>query len=262
MRTSKTEIAATAALERRRILGIGADAVTLDDACRFCAEAVRSRRSCLVGAINVAKLVRLQDDVALREAVEDCELVIADGLPIVWASRLLRQPLPMRVAGIDLFLALLAQAERLEHSVYFLGATPEVLEKVIARVRRDHPQLRIAGCRNGYFATDEEAEVAAAIREANADLLFVGMSTPKKELFIQRWGRETGVPVCHGVGGSFDVYAGKLARAPQSWQRLGLEWFHRLLQEPHRLWRRYLTTNSIFAYLLMRAIVRTIREPR
>ena len=137
-----------------------------------------------------------------------------------------------------------------------------MLEGVAAQIRSRFPKARIAGMRDGYFRADEEAAVAEEIRRAAPDLLFVGISTPKKELFLGRYGASMGVPVSHGVGGSFDVLAGKVQRAPESWQRLGIEWLHRLLQEPRRMWKRYLTTNSAFAYLLARALLGAERPLR
>lgn len=247
---------------RRTVLGIPVDAVTREQAVGVCLEAVRARRTLEIGVVNVAKLVTLQEDRALRDAIVRCGLIIADGLPVVWAGRLLGQPLPERVTGIDLFLDLLAAADRKGLSVYLLGATREVLEGVAQQVRARFPRARIVGMRDGYFRADEEAGVAEEIRRAGPDLLFVGISTPKKELFLGRYGATMGVAVCHGVGGSFDVLAGKVQRAPESWQRLGIEWLYRLLQEPRRMWKRYLTTNSAFAYLLARALLGAERPLR
>src|SRR5690606_30850696 len=117
-----------------------------------------------------------------------------------------------------------------------------------------------AGARNGYFGPDAEAEIVDDIHACRPDLLFIGISTPKKEFFLDRWSERLGVPVCHGVGGTFDVFAGHVQRAPERWQRLGLEWFHRLLQEPRRMWKRYLTTNTAFVVLLGRELLRRRRS--
>lgn len=247
---------------RRHVLGMDLDPLTLRQACDRCSEAVRARKPVVVGVLNAAKIVKVQRDERLRTAVAGCDLVLADGLPVVWASRLLGRPLPERVAGIDLFVELLREADRHGWSIYLLGATEEVLADLVRRIRRDHPGLRIAGRRNGYFGPDEEEDVAAGIRAAEPDVLFVGISTPTKELFLQRFGHSLGVPVCHGVGGAFDVLAGKVERAPESWQRLGLEWLYRVLQEPLRLWKRYLTTNSAFVWLVAREWVRGRLAPR
>ena len=182
-------------------------------------------------------------------------------MAVVWASRVLRQSLPERVAGIDLFEELLGLAHRERYSVYLLGAEQAVLQEVIERVNARYPGVRIAGSRNGYFGRDQEAEVAANVRDARPDILFVAITPPKKEIFLATWGRVMSVPVCHGVGGSFDVMAGKVKRAPVLWQRVGLEWLYRTLQEPRRLWKRYLVTNSIFLWMVLRELVRGGSEP-
>lgn len=245
---------------RRRILGMELDPVTLSDACGRCAAAVGGGGRIVVGVLNVAKLVQVQKDQPLREAIERCDLVIADGLPLVWAGRMLGQPLPERVAGIDLFLALLREADRRSWSVFLLGATQAVLDEVLARVAREYPGVRVAGARNGYFQAEEESSIVEDIRSRRPDLLFIGISTPKKEFFLDRWSQSLGVPVCHGVGGTFDVFAGHVKRAPESWQRFGLEWLYRLLQEPRRMWKRYLTTNTAFLFLLTRELIRGRRS--
>jgi N-acetylglucosaminyldiphosphoundecaprenol N-acetyl-beta-D-mannosaminyltransferase len=188
----------------------------------------------------------------LYEAVTGSDLVLADGMAVVWAGKILRQPLPARVAGIDLFERLLGLAHKQRWRVYFLGASQPVLDEVLLRVRRRYPCLRIAGSHNGYFGPSEQEAIAASIRGSRADLLFVAMTSPKKEFFLGRFGGQLDVAVCHGVGGSFDVLAGKVRRAPPLWQALGLEWLYRVIQEPRRMWKRYLVTNVQFAGLLLR----------
>jgi N-acetylglucosaminyldiphosphoundecaprenol N-acetyl-beta-D-mannosaminyltransferase len=187
-------------------------------------------------------------------------VIVADGQSVVWASRALRRPLPERVAGIDLFQRLLYMAEQQGRSVYFLGAKPEVLERMIKRIRVQHPALRIAGSHHGYYADDEAASVAEAIHGSSADLLFLGMTSPKKEIFVAVHGARTGAKVVHGVGGSFDVLAGVVKRAPRVWQRMGCEWLYRALQEPRRLGKRYLTTNVAFVGLVAGEWVRSFRS--
>jgi N-acetylglucosaminyldiphosphoundecaprenol N-acetyl-beta-D-mannosaminyltransferase len=198
----------------------------------------------------------------LREAVGGCGLVLADGQSVVWASRMLGSPLPERVAGIDLFLELLGQAARRAYRVYFLGARPDVLARMLTEVGRRYPGLAVAGARHGYFRPEEEPDVAAEIRRSDPDLLFVGMSPPRKELFVSQWGKSTCSKVVHGVGGSFDVLAGLTRRAPAWYQEHGLEWLYRAWQEPARLGRRYATTNTWFMALVARELIRRgIRPP-
>jgi N-acetylglucosaminyldiphosphoundecaprenol N-acetyl-beta-D-mannosaminyltransferase len=240
----------------RTLFGLPISACTMDDAVAVCAGSLRSRRRTLVGVVNAAKIVKLRHDPLLRDSLLDCDLLVADGQSVVWASRLLRAPLPERVAGIDLFERLLALADRERRSVYLLGARPEVLDELRRCIRERFPGVVLAGVRDGYFDVGDSAQVAADIERSHADMLFLGMTTPKKEVFLGTYGDRLGVPVLHGVGGSFDVMAGMTRRAPVRWQRLGLEWLFRLLQEPRRLWRRYLTTNSAFIALTLRELVR------
>jgi len=155
-------------------------------------------------------------------------------------------------------LELLKLANERHYHVYFLGAKPEVLQKVVAVVQRDYPGICIAGYRDGYFDKHEEQSVAEDIRKSNADMLFVGIKTPKKEYFLQTWQDFMNVPICHGVGGSFDILAGVTKRAPFWVQRYGLEWLYRLIQEPRRMWKRYLVTNTIFIKLSLEAILRAM----
>lgn len=250
-----------AAPPRRTLFGIGVDPLTMDRTVERCLRAVREREPLEIGVVNAAKLVGMRRDPRLAEAVTGCDLVLADGQAVVWASRLLRAPLPERVAGIDLFMRLLAAAEPEGISVYFLGARQEVLDTMIAEVARRFPRLRVAGQRNGYFADDEQSAVADAIRDSGAQMLFLGMTSPKKEIFTAGYGKQTGVQLVHGVGGSFDILAGVTRRAPRAWQRLGLEWLYRLLQEPRRLARRYVTTNAAFLLMTARELVRPTPAP-
>lgn len=240
---------------RADILGCAIDRLDMRDTLAAVEDAIAERRYTQHMAINAAKLVTMEHDERLREIVAACELVSADGQSVVWASRLLRDPLPERVAGIDLMHALVELAERRGYRVYFLGAKADVLERAVERLRERHPRLVVAGARDGYFGEDEEADVAAAIRASRADIVFVAMSSPRKEYFLGAHGAGLGAPFVMGVGGSIDVVAGVTRRAPVLWQRLGLEWLFRLLQEPRRMFRRYAVTNARFALLLGRALV-------
>jgi N-acetylglucosaminyldiphosphoundecaprenol N-acetyl-beta-D-mannosaminyltransferase len=240
---------------RAAILGCAIDRLDMRATLSAVEQAIAERRYTQHMAINAAKLVTMEDDRRLREIVAGCELVNADGQSVVWASRLLRDPLPERVAGIDLMHALVGLAEERGYRVYFLGARAVVLERALERLREQHPRLVIAGARDGYFGDDEEAEVCSDIRASRPDILFVAMSSPRKEYFLGAHGADLGAPFVMGVGGSIDVVAGVTRRAPLLWQRLGLEWLFRLLQEPRRMFRRYAVTNARFAFLVGRALV-------
>lgn len=238
------------------LLGVPISALTMDDALDRVDEAIAPRSRLRIGVVNAAKLVNMRRDAALRQDVLSSDLILADGMSVVWASRLLGRPLPERVTGIDLMLGMLRRGARKGHRVYCLGATQEVLDRVAAHIAADYPGLQLAGRHHGYFGPAEEPVVAADIAAARADILFVAMTSPRKERFMARWGDQFGVPVCHGVGGSFDILAGKVRRAPQRWQRLGLEWLYRVKEEPRRLWRRYLVTNTVFCAIVLSELVR------
>ncbi len=242
--------------DRPLLFGLELDAITLDQAVDRCRVALDTEERVLVGVVNAAKVVNLRGDALLRDSLLECDLLLADGQSVVWASRLLHQPLPERVAGIDLFEALLGLAHQEGRSVYLLGATPQVLGLLLTAVEHRWPGLEVAGSRDGYFTPEQAADVADDIRRSGADMLFLGMTSPKKEIFLSTYGDSLGVPVMHGVGGSFDVMAGLTRRAPEKWQRAGMEWAYRLLQEPGRMWRRYLRTNTAFLGLVARERLR------
>jgi N-acetylglucosaminyldiphosphoundecaprenol N-acetyl-beta-D-mannosaminyltransferase len=242
--------------ERRTLFGVELDPLTMDETVERCLEAVRDGRQLEIGVVNAAKLVNMRRDPRLAEAVSGCDLVVADGQAVVWAGRVLRAPLPERVAGIDLFLRLLAEAESAGISVYFLGAKEEVLEEMLRRVADRFPALKVAGSRNGYFDDSQQETIADAIADSGAQMLFLGMTSPKKEIFTAAYGERTGARVVHGVGGSFDILAGVTKRAPAAWQRFGIEWLYRALQEPRRLGKRYVTTNTAFLLMTAREFIR------
>ncbi len=244
---------------QKLLFGVQFDAIRMEDVTERARSAIATRRRLLIGVMNAAKIVNMRRDPLLRGSLMECDLMLADGQSVVWASRLLRRPLPERVAGIDVFESLLDLAYRENRSVYLLGARPEVLRTLERRLRDRFPGLRIAGSHHGYFDMEEAPQVAAQIRQSGADMLFLGITSPKKEIFLGTFGPSLDVPVLHGVGGSFDIMAGLTRRAPPSWQRLGMEWAYRVLQEPGRLWWRYLSTNTVFVLLTLRELVHPAR---
>jgi N-acetylglucosaminyldiphosphoundecaprenol N-acetyl-beta-D-mannosaminyltransferase len=246
---------------RQTLFGVELDPLTMDETVERCLQAVRDGERLEIGVVNAAKLVNMRRDPRLAQAVSGCDLVLADGQAVVWAGRVLRARLPERVAGIDLFMRLLAEAESAGMSVYFLGAKEDVLEQMLLRVADRFPGLKVAGSRNGYFDDTEQQAIADAIGDSGAQLLFLGMTSPKKEIFTAGYGTRTGARVVHGVGGSFDILAGVTRRAPAAWQRLGVEWLYRALQEPRRLGRRYLTTNAAFVLMTARELIRPTTSP-
>jgi N-acetylglucosaminyldiphosphoundecaprenol N-acetyl-beta-D-mannosaminyltransferase len=239
---------------RHDFLGVPIDCLTLEETVAAADAAMRSRRTLRQVSINVAKFVAMRQNPELDRDVRSGDLVNIDGMGILWAARLFGISVSERVAGIDLFEAVLALCAKRGYRPFFLGATAAVLEQSVAAATARHPGLLFAGWRNGYFDASEEAGVVSLIKASRADCLFIGMPTPRKERFLARHGEDLGVPFVMGVGGSLDVLAGILRRAPKPVQAVGLEWLFRMLQEPLRLGPRYLRTNAAFARILAGAL--------
>ena len=201
--------------------------------------------------VNVAKVVNAQKDQYLKEAINNSDIVNIDGLPIVWVLRLFGYDIPERVAGVDLFQSLVKLCAEKGYRPYFLGATKKVNQKTVNILKNKYPNLQIAGHRDGYYNKEEEKAIAKDIEHSNPDMLFLGISSPKKEKFINKYTPIMDVPFTMGVGGSFDIIAGKTKRAPKWMQDCGLEWFYRILQEPGRMWKRYAYTNTVFIWMVI-----------
>lgn len=234
------------------MMGCRIDNLSMEETLVRIEEFIRSGQPHQHVVVNVDKLVKASRDPDLRRIINECALVNADGMPVVWAARLLGKPLKERVAGIDLFEALMRRAGEKGWRVFLLGACEEVVAAVADTYRRRYPDLAIAGWRNGYWTVDEEAQVAAQVRASSADLLFVAISSPKKEQFLGRWQAEMRIPFAMGVGGTFDVAIGRVRRAPRWMRRAGLEWFYRFLQEPRRMFRRYFIDDMAFIWLFLK----------
>ena len=197
----------------------------------------------------------MRRDPELARACRAGDLILADGMSVVWSLRASGRRIPERVTGVDLMARLLAAAGQHRLRVYFLGARRKVVMALVERTRAQYPGIEIAGFRDGYFGPDDHLSIVEEIRASGAQMLFVGMPTPFKETWCERHRERLNVPLIIGVGGSFDVLAGFIKRAPRWVQSLGMEWFWRLLMEPRKLWKRYLTTNSEFIWFAGREIV-------
>jgi N-acetylglucosaminyldiphosphoundecaprenol N-acetyl-beta-D-mannosaminyltransferase len=245
-------------MTRYRFINSYVDAISLDDVERELLAAVERREKKHVVFINALKICEIERSPAVAEAVKNAEYILADGVPILWASRLFGRPLNGRVNGTDLFERLLESAARQGKSVFFLGTTQRNLEVLLSTVRKRYPSLRIAGARNGYFQDADDEAVIRQINDSDADILFVGISSPKKEVWVYKYKHRLQATVIQGVGGSFDVVAGIIPRAPRWMQRSGLEWLDRVFREPRRMFMRYLTNNTRFIFLFARAFVREV----
>lgn len=237
-------------MSRPVLFGVPVDCLSFTGSVERCVRLIESHRFVQHVVLNAGKVVLMHDDEDVRRIVAECGMVNADGQSVVWAGRALGVPFPERVTGIDLMEALLGEAAVRGWAVYFLGAKPHVLQRFVDVVRLRYPDIRIAGYRDGYDVDDLAA--AADIAASGARVLFVAMPSPRKEQFLSQQGQRLGPLFAMGVGGSFDVWAGEARRAPVWMQRSGLEWLYRLVQEPSRMWRRYLIGNGRFVAIVVR----------
>jgi N-acetylglucosaminyldiphosphoundecaprenol N-acetyl-beta-D-mannosaminyltransferase len=241
-------------LKRVRILNGSFDPITLHDTATFVREAIATGRRGVICTVNVAMLMMMRRDATLRRVVESSALTVADGQPIVWVSRLFGKKLPERVAGVELISVLAALAAREQFPIYLLGARRDVVDEVACRLTNRYSGLEIAGVADGYFSEHEAVARADAVRTSGAKLLIVAMGVPRQEAFLDEHFESCGATVALPVGGGFEVIAGKRVRAPGWIRKLGLEWLFRLAQEPRRLFKRYLVTNTQFIALTLWAL--------
>lgn len=239
-------------MKRIRIGNIPVDALTMQETLTRIHQGIAERQPLHHVVVNAAKIVNAQKDPELMESILNCDIINADGQAVVWASRILNKPLPERVAGIDLMQELVASAAEKKYRLFFFGAREEVVRDVVDKYSRLYGAEIIAGYRNGYYKEEEEAAIAQQIAESRPHILFVAISSPKKEIFLDRYKHLFNAHFIMGVGGSFDVVSGRVKRAPLWMQRNGLEWLFRTMQEPRRMWRRYLYTNTAFIILIFR----------
>jgi N-acetylglucosaminyldiphosphoundecaprenol N-acetyl-beta-D-mannosaminyltransferase len=225
---------AAPALPRTEILGTTVHPVTLQEALDWVDVCVAARTVGYVVTLNGALLVQTARQGALRALVNEAALVTADGIGVLLAARILGVALPERLTGIDLAAAVCRRAAERGHRVYLLGGAPGVAAATAQALQARHPLLQIAGAHHGYYTPDEEQAVVAEVRHARPDVLLVALGAPRQEFWMRQWKEALGVPVSIGVGGSFDVLAGRVPRAPRWMQRLGLEWLYRAVREPRR----------------------------
>ncbi len=237
----------------RPLFGLPVSTLTFRETVEYLCQKIENRDPCRVVALNTNKLHKMEREPLLKKSLHNADLIIPDGMSIVWASRLLPgKTIPERITGCDLFQALVKESAQRGYSPYFFGAREKILKKMQKEFKQKHSELQIAGTRNGYFEEQELSRIIEEINNAQPDILFIGISSPLKEEIMQEYAEDLQVPVIIGVGGSFDVVAGDISRAPEFFQKTGLEWLHRLAKEPTRLWKRYLFANTYFAYRLLK----------
>lgn len=241
--------------KRKQFFGSYVDALTMPETIEAVESIIAERVPTQHVVVNVAKLVIMQKDKKLREIVNDCTLINADGQGIVWGAKMLGIDIPERVTGIDLFQNLIELADKKQYRVFLMGAHQEVVQRVVEILSERYPGMKIVGYHHGYYHPETEQEVVDVIRRSEADMLFVAMSSPQKEFFSNNHLEAMQVPFVMGVGGSFDVVAGVTQRAPAWMQKGGLEWLYRIICEPRRMTSRYVSTNAAFFVMMVKALV-------
>ena len=238
-------------MSRINFLNIPIDAITMKQTLEKIDAAILSNKQIVHSVINAGKVVLMQTDKNLEKSVLNSDLINADGQSIVWAARFLGKKIPERVTGIDLMQELVKMAKQKGYKCYFLGAEKDVLKKMINTYLNEYSSDIIAGYQHGHYKKVKEEEIVDCIKESRPNILFVGMSSPKKEIFIDKYKDQLrSVSFLMGVGGSFDVIAGHKMRAPKLLQNIGCEWLWRFALEPIRLFKRY-TIGSLKFILLV-----------
>jgi len=240
-------------LPRVNILGVGISAVTMDQTLAQIGAWIEGSERCYVSVCTVHTVMECQKDLAMRRAVNEAGLATPDGMPLVWLSRSMGQGQVSRVYGPDLMLALSELSIGRGYSHYFYGGAEGVPELLAEELQRRFPGLRIAGTYSPPFrslTSEEEAQVIERINQAAPDVIWVGLGTPKQDLWMASHREQLTASVLIGVGAAFDFHTGRVPQAPRWMQGAGLEWLFRLWQEPGRLWYRYLVYNPLFVFLV------------
>ena len=224
-------------MTKTQLFGIPFDDGSREEAVSAALSLIERKQTAVAVTPNPEIVMKAARDPELMEALVTADLVLPDGVGLVWASRILGRPLRCRLPGIDLASALLAELAERSGSVFLLGAKPSVARLAGDRLLHQYPGLRIAGTHHGYFSPREEAALLEEIRGARPELLLVCLGSPRQELWMSRHRADLSGVLMIGLGGALDVFSGRLHRAPRSWRRLGLEWLFRLLQEPRRIAR-------------------------
>jgi len=243
--------------QRIEILGVPVDCVTMDQALHWAESMMKGHHPCAILAVNPEKVIRAQQDGKLLDQLRSADLLIPDGIGVVLAARLLGLSHAERVPGSELMPKLCEQAALKGYTVFLFGASAEVNQRAVAVLQDRYPGIRIVGSQHGYVKEEEMPSVIARINEFQPDLLFVALGSPHQELWMAHYLPQLKVKVCQGVGGTFDVIAGHVRRAPKVFRSLHLEWFYRLLSNPSRIRRQ--TALPTFAYRILKE--RLIEQP-
>jgi N-acetylglucosaminyldiphosphoundecaprenol N-acetyl-beta-D-mannosaminyltransferase len=239
-------------IKRYQILNTYVNSISMEETLEVVEDIIQKRIPTQHVVINASKVNLMEKDKELCKIVNACPLINADGASILWAAKKFGIPVKERVTGIDLFMNLVELAAKKRYKIYLFGAKEEVVIKVKNILEDKYKGIQIVGYRNGYFTEEDEPKIVKDMSDSGADMMFVAFSSPKKEYWINKYLNQLNIPFVMGVGGSFDVVAGITDRAPKWMQDYGLEWFYRFIQEPRRMWKRYIIGNFKFVLLTYR----------
>lgn len=239
------------------LLGCPIDLYTTTDLLHELNAGIASRAGpYVIHFVNGNKIAKAHEDAAMRDILWRGDYVLADGQPLLPMARMLGIRIPERIDGIGLMHRLLALADEKRYRIFLLGARQRVLDTCVSMIRMRYPNAHIVGSRHGYFQQTDLPGIVEQINVASPDILFIGIGSPIKEQLADQWKKQIHATIIQGVGGSFDVLAGLVPRAPLWMQRLGLEWLYRVVREPRRMFWRYVTTNAQCLWIFACALAR------
>lgn len=246
--------------EKIELLGIEINNFTMSDALGRVEALIESRKKSMVFPLNVYMVVKIHKDKVFKSVLSGGDIILSDGMSLLWGAKILGRPLREKVSGSDLLPAFCEIAAKKGYKLFFLGAGPGVAAKAARILTQKNPGLQIVGVYSPPFGFEDDEEenkkIVQMIREAKPHVLFVGLGAPKQEEWIWKHKDEIGVPVSIAVGATFDFVAGTVKRAPKWMQKSSLEWFFRVCQEPRRLWKRYFIANTIFIWLVLKEFLK------
>lgn len=240
-------------IEKIDFLGLKLDNLDLKESLDVIEGFIKERKPRQIFTPNAALVVWSHQNPYLKQVYDRTDLLTADGFGVTMGSRLLGRPVKANVPAVSMFFDFLPIAEAKGYRIYLFGAKPDVVPKAAENIRKQYPKIQIVGFHHGHYKPEEEEAILADIKACKPDIVFVAMSTPQKERFIDTFKDRLDVPVMMGVGGTIDIAAGVVKLVPGFIRRNGFEWLYRLVQEPRRLWRRYAATHPAFVYLVGKA---------
>ncbi len=248
-------------MKKAKILGVKVDHVTMEQAISRIVEMVAQPKPHLIVTANSEMVMMANDDPLLYEIIERADLVVPDGIGVIWASRLLNNALPQRVPGVELMQSLVAESAVHQWRIFLLGAEPGIADQAAQAIQAAYPAVNIVGTHHGYFKQNHtEQHVLSLIKASKPDILFIALGVPKQEKWAAAHLAKLGVPVAIGVGGSFQIFAGTVQRAPLWMRRVGLEWFYRLLKQPWRIKRMSVLPRFVFWVLFEKIFQGEIKQ--